>query len=126
MATGATSPFTWRTVFGNTETWARPEDSSRSSIPAVSEAADTWRVIFGNTSAWLPPQLESPAALGEKALERCELCRQLIGPGEDFTTNSAGERPTHTRCLGLGLPAAGEPPPALCRWLSVLRELVNS
>lgn|SRR5512135_3343911 len=126
MATGAASPFTWRLVFGNTEEWARLEDSSRSSVPGVSEPANTWRVIFGNTSAWLPPQLESPATLPDKALERCEFCRQPIGPGEDFTTNSAGERPTHTRCLKLELPAVADPRPAPYRWLGVLRELVKS
>lgn len=125
MATGAASPFTWRLVFGNTEKWARPEDGSRSSVPAGSDPAETWRVIFGNTSAWLPPQLESPAALPDKALELCEFCRQPIGPGEDFTTNSAGERPTHTRCVKLESPAAAEQRSAPCRWLSVLRELVK-
>jgi len=126
MAAAATSPHAWQPVFGNTEEWAQPE-CSPSDNPAAAESAVTWRVIFGNTSAWLSPQLNSPATRpGDSLAERCELCRQPIGQGEDFVTNSAGERPAHTRCLNLESPATPVQGAAPRRWLSLLLALVKS
>ncbi len=123
MSAGATSPCTWRLVFGNTEEWAQPE-CSRPCLQAGAEGPVTWRVIFGNTSAWLPPQLENPTTPALNALaEICELCRLPISQGEDFVTNSAGQQPAHTRCLDLESSAAAEQGPAPRRWLSMLRDL---
>jgi hypothetical protein len=127
MAAAAASHGTWRFVFGNTEEWAQPECGSPSCIQAVAESAVTWRLIFGNTSGWLPPQVDGPVTLPGAALaELCELCRQPIEQDEDFITNSAGERPAHTRCLNLKSPAVAEQGLVPRRWLSVLLDLVKS
>lgn len=126
MAAAATSPCTWRSVFGDTEEWAQPA-CSPSNNPAAAESAATWRVIFGNTSAWLPPQLDGPDIQAGSALaELCELCRLPIRQGEDFIANSAGDRPTHTRCLNLESPPTPVQGPPLRRWLCMLLALVKS
>lgn len=126
MAAAAASPCTWRFVFGDTEEWAQPECRS-SDNPATAEGAVSWRVIFGNTSAWLPPQLGSPDMPAGGALaELCEYCRLPIRHGEDFIANSAGERPTHTRCLNLESAVTPVQRPAPRRWLSMLLALVKS
>ena len=126
MAAAATSPYTSRYVFGNTEESAKPRGSP-SCLQAVAESTLTWRVIFGNTSAWLPPQLDTPATpTGSALAEVCELCRQAIGQDETFITNSAGQRPAHTRCLSQESPAVAEQGSALTRWLSMLRDFLKS
>jgi hypothetical protein len=125
MPAAATSQCTWRFVFGNTEEWAQPE-CSPSSVPAVANSTPTWRVTFGSTSGWLPPQLDTPATSAGNALpDLCELCRLPIGQDEDFITNSAGERPIHTRCLNLQPPAVAEQGLAPRRSHSVLRDLLK-
>src|SRR5690348_7811632 len=126
MAAAATSPHAWQPVFGNTQEWAQPV-CSPSNDPAAVETAVTWRVIFGNTSAWLPPRLSNPEIPAGTALaELCEFCRLPICQGEEFIANSAGERPTHARCLNLESPATPVQGAAPRRWLSLLLELVKS
>lgn len=126
MAAGASSPATWRVVFGNTEKWMPPQLESPTATVEDTERLATWRVTFGNTSAWLPPQVEIPPSIPEKAAsQRCELCRQPIADGEDFVTNSAGDQPTHAQCAGLPSSPAAEPKLRSYRWLNMLSALVR-
>ena len=124
MAAAATSTHEWQPVFGNTEEWAQPECSPSNNL-AAAETAVTWRVIFGNTSAWLSPQLNTTQP-GDVLPELCELCRLPIRQGEEFIANSAGDRPTHTRCLNLESPPTPVQGPPLRQWLSMLLALVKS
>ncbi len=101
-------------------------------VPAVAsepENSATWRIIFGSTVTWLPPQLDDSATPQDTSIQRCELCRRPISEAENFVTNSAGQRATHTRCLSLQPPTGMERQlqSASClRWLSgLLRELAE-
>jgi len=101
MAAGAISQDTWRVVFGDNHEWMAPQVECPANTVDDAARRATWRVIFGDTAAWLPPQLDTPPSTPENARsERCELCRQAIAEGENFVTNSAGQRFTHTRCPG--------------------------
>jgi hypothetical protein len=125
MAAGAIVRNTWRFVFGDTEDWMPPQVQC---LPTAHDAQSqtSWRFIFGNNSAWLPPQLDNAVSMpANRASERCELCRQPIADGESFMTNSAGERPTHTRCLGAASTAITEARPQSASWRSRLCGLVR-
>jgi hypothetical protein len=81
----------------------------------------------GNTAAWLPPQPDNSASMPQNALiERCELCRQPIAEGQDFVTNSSGQRPTHSRCLGVTSQDPAGPRLASRTWLGMFYEFVKS
>lgn len=120
MASVGNCHSTWRLVFGDAENWAPPQMENQTSTDESAQHPATWRVIFGNTAAWLPPQLDNSALPEDMSAHRCELCRQPIAEGQDFVTNSAGQRPTHARCLGMASPATTESKPPSRTWLRML------
>lgn len=108
MATATALQNTRRFASGNSQNCARPQMEVSPDVSEI-QGPDTWRIIFGSTAGWLPPELDnSMSAANEASIERCELCRQPIEDGEDFATNSVGQLPVHTRCLGLQVPAVRE------------------
>lgn len=120
MATPTALQITRRFASGSSDKWVQPQMEVS---PVVSEAQSpvTWRIIFGSTAEWLPPELDNSASAANNApAERCELCRQPIEDGEDFVTNSVGQLPVHTRCLGLQLPAVRESRARSDNWLGML------
>lgn len=126
MAAGSNCQSAWRVVFGNTDDWMEPKVEKGGAMSEAAQSPVTWRRIFGSTAAWLPPQVDSPESTAEGApSERCELCRQPIGEGQDFVTNGAGQRATHTRCLGMEPGAIKEGTAPSRTWLGLLSELVK-
>ena len=126
MAAGAISQETWRVVFGDNQEWMAPQVECPANKDDDAARRATWRVVFGNTAAWLPPQLDIPPLTPENAgSERCELCRQAIADGEDFVTNSAGQRFTHTRCPGVPSTTGADGKPQSHGWLGVLCGLLR-
>jgi hypothetical protein len=60
-----------------------------------------WRILLGPSHEW--PLITFERTLTpqqDRAIELCELCREPIDRSKPFTTNSAGQQPIHTACLG--------------------------
>lgn len=110
---------------GDNENSAQPQVG----VPAGArerQNSATWRIKFGSTETWLPPQLDKAARPQDASIQRCELCRQPISNEEDFVTNSAGERATHTRCLSVQSPAGRESRLRSASWLRWLSGLLRA
>jgi hypothetical protein len=68
---------------------------------AANNSGFEWRTLLGPTDDWPMPAVEaSTTKQPASSVERCELCGDQVGDGRPFTTNSAGQRAMHVRCLG--------------------------
>ena len=64
-------------------------------------SGEEWRTLFGRCDGWLDPVIvaraDADTGLAPK-IALCEICRQPVGDGKPYVTNSAGERPVHVAC----------------------------
>jgi hypothetical protein len=76
-----------------------------------------WRILLGPTHDWQIPGAElNTTPQPTSSIERCELCGESISDGRPFTTNSAGQYPTHVACSGVAEPLAIGRRPARITW----------
>ena len=83
-----------------------------------------WRILLGPTHDWQIPSTElSPTAQPKSSMPRCEICGESLSDGRPFTTDSAGQYPTHVTCSGNDQPRAIGLRPARITWLCSPRAL---